>query len=73
MAGTPKLIRTGKPLFGENYFDYRSKVDTSRRFHEFLVGMGDGGAAPTQVEIGEDDARDPTDEFIERGEKFRKF
>ena len=29
--------------------------------------MGDGGAAPMQVEIGEDDAHDPTGEFIARG------
>ena len=32
--------------------------------------MGDGGAAPTHVEIVEDDACDPTDEFIARGEIF---
>ena len=35
--------------------------------------MGDG-AAPMQVEIGEDDARDPTGKFIARGENvFSKF
>ena len=32
--------------------------------------MGDGGAAPMQVEIGEDDASDPTGEFIARGENL---
>ena len=32
--------------------------------------MGDGGAAPMQVEIGKDNARDPTGEFIVRGENF---
>ena len=32
--------------------------------------MGDGGAAPMQVEIGEDDASDPTGEFIARGVNF---
>ena len=31
--------------------------------------MGDGGAAPMQEEIVEDEACDPTDEFITRGEK----
>ena len=31
--------------------------------------MGDGGAAPMQVEIVED-ACDPTDEFIARGENL---
>ena len=31
--------------------------------------MGDGGAAPMQVEIGEDNVRDPTGEFIARGEE----
>ena len=36
--------------------------------------MGHGGAAPMQVEIGEDNARQPTDEFISRGENvFAKF
>ena len=32
--------------------------------------MGNGGAAPMQVEIGKDDARDPTGEFISRGENL---
>ena len=32
--------------------------------------MGDGGAAPMQVEIGKDNARDPTGEFIARGENI---
>ena len=32
--------------------------------------MGDGGAALIQVEIVEEDACDPTDEFIARGENF---
>ena len=31
--------------------------------------MGDGGAGPMQVEIGEDDASDPNGEFIACGEK----
>ena len=31
--------------------------------------MGDGGAAPMQVKIGEDDACDPTGEFVSRGER----
>ena len=50
-----------------------SKFDTSRRFHEFLgrvLGIGDGGAAPMQVEIEKNDARDPTGEFVARGENF---
>ena len=33
-------------------------------------GIGDGGAVPMQVGIGEDDERDPTGEFIARGENF---
>ena len=32
--------------------------------------MGDGGAAPMQVEKGEDDASNPTGEFIARGKIF---
>ena len=32
--------------------------------------MGDGGAAPMQVEIGEDNASNPTGEFIARGENL---
>ena len=32
--------------------------------------MGDGGAAPMQVEIVEDDACDPIDEFIARCENI---
>ena len=32
--------------------------------------MGDGDAAPMQVEIGKDDVRDPTAEFIARGENI---
>ena len=32
--------------------------------------MGDGGAAPMQVYRGEDDAGDPTGEFIARGKNF---
>ena len=35
--------------------------------------MGDGGAAPMQVEIGEDDARDPGGEFIGRVNFFSKI
>ena len=35
--------------------------------------MGDGGAAPMHMEIGEDDASDPTGEFIARGEKLANF
>ena len=42
---------------------------TSHYVSQVSGGMGDGGAAPMQVEIGEDDARDPTGEFIARGEK----
>ena len=34
------------------------------------MAEGDGGAAPMQVEKGEDDARDPTGEFISRGQNF---
>ena len=40
-----------------NYFD-----------HSFL-GMGDGGAAPMQQEVVEDEACDLSDEYITRGEK----
>ena len=42
----------------------------SQHFHEFLGGMGNGGAAPMQVEIGKDNVRDPTGKFIERGKNF---
>ena len=44
----------------------------SQHFHEFLGGMGNGGAAPMQVdlEIGEDDTQHSTSEFIKRGENF---
>ena len=44
-----------------------SKVDRSQRFHEFLGRvflMGDGGAAPMELEMGEDDARNPTAELV---------
>ena len=34
--------------------------------------MGDGGSAQMQMEIGKDDARDPSGEFIERGENVFK-
>ena len=32
--------------------------------------MDNGGAAPMQVKIGEDNARDPTGKFIAKGEIF---
>ena len=35
--------------------------------------MGDGDAAPMQVEIVEEDACDPTDEFIARGKTLSEF
>ena len=31
--------------------------------------MGDGGAAPMEVEMGEDDARNPTAQFLIKGER----
>ena len=31
--------------------------------------MGDGGAAPMKVEMGEDDARNPTGDFVIKGER----
>ena len=43
---------------------------TVTTFSRVSGGMGDGGAAPMQVEIGEDNVRDPTGEFIARGENF---
>ena len=72
VAGTSVLIGTGKPLFWRKLIDHRSKVDTSRRFHEFLgrvFGMGDGGAAPMEVEMGEDDEHNPTAQFFIKGER----
>ena len=40
------------------------------RHDVFTSFWGTGGAAPMQVEIGEDNASDPTGEFIARGENF---
>ena len=31
--------------------------------------MGNGGAAPMEVEMGEDDARNPTAQFLIKGER----
>ena len=31
--------------------------------------MGDGGAAPMEVEMGKDDARNPTAQFLIKGER----
>ena len=43
----------------------------SLHFHVGVSGgVGNGGAAPMQVEIGEDNERDPTGKFIARGEKY---
>ena len=42
---------------------------TSHYVSRVSGGMGDGGAASMQVEIGEDNVHDPTCEFISRGAK----
>ena len=59
IASTPVLMRTGNPLFGGINLTTGQKL-TVTTFSRVSGGMGDGGAAPMQVEIGEDDARDPT-------------
>ena len=69
VARTPVLTRTGKPLFGGNNLTKGPKL-TVTTFSRVSGGMGDGGAAPMQVEIGENNARDHTGEFIARGENF---
>ena len=48
-------------------------VQKLTRHDVFTRGMGNGVAAPMQMEIVEGDACDPSDEFIARGENFDKF
>ena len=59
---------TGNPLFKKINLTTVQKLTRHDVFTSFW-GIGDGGAVPMQVEIVEDEACDPTDEFITKSEK----